>query len=111
MVMRYLLFITLFVFNISSIQGQVKEHAIDSTSVVTNSFWDNWYGQLGVDMNLLFPTGHSVKDVFPNGQSFGINVALGKWFTPEFGGRFKVVWNNGILPNDHNTWLAPYGVP
>ena len=72
---------------------------------------DNWYGQLGVDMNLLFPSGHSVKDVFPNGKSFGVNVAVGKWFTPEFGGRFKVVWNNGILPNDHNTWLQPYGVP
>ena len=83
----------------------------DSSAVVTNSFWDNWYGQIGADMNLLFPKGHSVKDVFPNGKSFGVNVALGKWFSPEYGGRFKIVWNNGILPNDHNTWLAPYGIP
>lgn len=83
----------------------------DSNAIVTNSFWDNWYAQVGVDMNLLFPSHHSVKDVFPNGKSFGVNVAVGKWFSPEFGGRFKVVWNNGILPNDHNTWLAPYGVP
>ena len=83
----------------------------DSKAIVTNSFWDNWYGQVGVDMNLLFPSHHSIKDVFPNGKSFGVNVAIGKWFSPEFGGRFKVVWNNGILPNDHNTWLAPYGVP
>ena len=88
-----------------------NENQVDSTAVVTNSFWDNWYGQVGVDMNLLFPTGHSAKDVFPNGKSFGVNVAVGKWFTPEFGGRFKVVWNNGILPNDYNTWLQPYGVP
>lgn len=80
-------------------------------SIVTNSLGDNWYTQVGVDMNLMFPHGHSVKDVFPNGKSFGVNVAVGKWFTPEFGGRFKVVWNNGILPNNHNTWLAPYGVP
>lgn len=84
---------------------------VDSKAVVTNSFWDNWYAQVGVDMNLLFPSHHSIKDVFPNGKSFGVNVAVGKWFSPEFGGRFKVVWNNGILPNDHNTWLAPYGVP
>ena len=83
----------------------------DSSAVVTNSFWDNWYGQIGADMNLLFPKGHSVKEVFPNGQSFGVNVALGKWFSPEYGGRFKIVWNNGVLPNDHNTWLAPYGIP
>ena len=82
-----------------------------SDSIVTNSFWDNWYGQAGLDMNLLFPEGHNLKHVFPNGKSFGINVAAGKWFSPEFGGRFKVTWNNGILNNDHNTWLAPYGVP
>ena len=86
-----------------------EENQDDSTAVVTNSFWDNWYAQFGVDMNLMFPHDHSVKDVFPNGKSFGINAAVGKWFSPEFGGRFKVTWNNGILHNDHNTWLAPYG--
>jgi len=88
-----------------------EENPVDSNAVVTNSFWDNWYGQIGVDMNLLFPVRHAVKDVFPNGKSLGVNVSVGKWFSPEFGGRFKVVWNNGILPNDHNTWLQPYGVP
>ena len=91
--------------------AQQEEMPLDSNAVVTNSFWDNWYGQLGVDMSLLFPSHHSAKDVFPNGQCFGVNVAVGKWFSPEFGGRFKVVWNNGILPNDHNTWLQPYGIP
>ncbi len=103
------LLITLFLFQ--GMFAQDIEETDSISPVVTNSFWDNWYGQLGVDMNLLFPSGHSVKDVFPNGKSFGVNVAMGKWFTPEFGGRFKVVWNNGILPNDHNTWLQPYGVP
>lgn len=97
------------IFCVLTIAGQ-KDNAAPN-AIVTNSFWDNWYGQVGADMNLLFPSGHSVKDVFPNGKSFGVNVAVGKWFSPEFGGRFKVVWNNGILPNDHNTWLAPYGVP
>ena len=93
-------------------KADVEGGAIDNSKViVTNSFWDNWYAQVGVDMNLLFPSNHSIKDVFPNGKSFGVNVAVGKWFSPEFGGRFKVVWNNGILPNDHNTWLAPYGIP
>lgn len=85
------------------------ESQIDSSAVVTNSIWDNWYAQFGVDMNLLFPYNHSLKDVFPNGKSFGINAAVGKWFSPEFGGRFKLTWNNGILSNNHNTWLAPYG--
>jgi hypothetical protein len=86
-----------------------EENPMDSNAVVTNSVWENWYVQFGVDMNLLFPHEHSVRGVFPNGKSFGINAAVGKWFSPEFGGRFKLTWNNGILPNNHNTWLAPYG--
>ncbi len=89
--------------------AQQEEMPVDSDAVVTNSFWDNWYGQVGVDMNLLFPYGMNIVDVFPNGKSFGVNVAVGKWFSPEFGGRFKITWNNGILSNDYNTWLAPYG--
>lgn len=66
------------------------QECIDSNAVVTNSFWDNWYGQVGVDMHLQFPKGHNLMDVFPNGQSFGVDVAVGKWFSPEFGGRVKV---------------------
>ena len=96
-----------------SLQGYAikMDMPADSDRVVTNSFWDNWYSQVGVDMHLQFPKGHNMADVFPNGKSFGVDVAVGKWFSPEFGGRFKVKWNNGILKNDHNTWLRPYGVP
>lgn len=79
--------------------------------VSTNSFWDNWYGQVGVNMNLLFPYGKDIMDVFPNGKSFGVNLAVGKWFSPEFGSRLKLTWGNGILKNDHNTWLRPEGEP
>lgn len=109
--MRYIVFLLLWIASCSLSVHALVENQLDSSAVVTNSFWDNWYVQAGVDMNLFFPSGHSVKDVFPNGKSFGVSVAVGKWFTPEFGGRFKVVWNNGILPNKHNTWLQPYGVP
>lgn len=111
MVKRYIVFVLLMIAACNLMVNAQDENQIDSSAVVTNSFWDNWYGQVGVDMSLLFPSHHSVKDVFPNGKSFGVDVAVGKWFSPEFGGRFKVAWNNGILPNDHNTWLAPYGVP
>lgn len=109
--MRYVILLILAIVSCHMTVVAQEENLVDSSAVVTNSFWDNWYAQVGVDMNLLFPSRHSVKDVFPNGKSFGVDVAVGKWFSPELGGRFKVVWNNGILPNDHNTWLAPYGVP
>ena len=108
--MRYIAFLFIWIASCNlTVNAQQEEVPVDSNAVVTNSFWDNWYGQLGVDMNLLFPEGHNMADVFPNGKSFGVNVAVGKWFSPEFGGRFKLTWNNGILKNEHNTWLAPYG--
>ena len=77
----------------------------DSCSVVTNSFWDNWFVQAGVDMWLQNPHGKSFKDVFPNGKSFGIDVAAGKWVTPEFGFRGSLNWENGIFKSDHAKWI------
>ena len=82
-----------------------NEVQIDSTAVVTNSFWDNWYGQLGVDMTLMNPYGTNFTEVFPKGKAFGIDVGVGKWFTPEFGFRAKVNWENGIFKNDNAIWL------
>jgi hypothetical protein len=95
------------------LSGSASEEVGDSSkvAVVTSPFWDNWYGQVGLDMTLLFPVDHNIKDVFPNGKAFGINMAAGKWFSPEFGGRLKVGWRNGILKNEGATWYKPYGVP
>ena len=90
--------------------AQQEVLSLDSTVVVTNSFRDNWYGQVGADMILLFPVDHAVKDVFPNGKSLGVSIAVGKWFSPEFGGKLKVNWNNGILKDNYNIWYHPYGV-
>lgn len=102
----------LFLFALCSSLGLYAQDGERKTeAVVTNSFWDNWYAQVGVDMNLTFLKDHPIKDVFPNGKSFGINAAIGKWFSPEIGVRLKTTWNNGILRNDQNTWLRPYGMP
>ena len=79
---------------------------IDSNKILTNSFWDNWYGQVGVDMSLFNHYGKNIKDVFPNGKSFGVDVALGKWFTNEFGFRGNLKWENGFLNNENATWLG-----
>ena len=83
----------------------------NSNAIVTNTFWDNWYLQFGMDMALQNPYGTDFSKVFPNGKSFGIDVAVGKWFSPDYGARFKVNWGNGIFKNDHNTWLSPFGEP
>ena len=82
-----------------------EESQIESNAVVTNKFWDNWYGQLGVDMTLMNPYGTNFMDVFPKGKAFGIDVGVGKWFRPEFGIRAKVNWENGLFKNDNAIWL------
>lgn len=65
-------------------------------------------------MSLQNPYGHDfLGDVFPNGKSFGLNVAMGKWITPVLGLRGRVNWENGIklLKNGHDNWLAPFDQP
>lgn len=79
-------------------------------SVATNSFWSNWYVQVGVDMSLQNPYGSNFGEyVFPWGKSFGVNLAVGKWYSPVIGTRLKLNWENGLIkserPTDgHNAW-------
>lgn len=86
---------------------------IRAQEVVTNGFWDNWYVQMGMDMSLQNPYDTDFSKVFPNGKTFGMDVAVGKWFTPLFGLRGKLNWENGIklLENGHANWLAPFYKP
>ncbi len=74
-------------------------------AVVVNSFWDNWFAQVGLGMSLLNPYGANFANVFPNGKSFGVNLGLGKWFSPEVGLRAGINWQNGIISNNHISWI------
>lgn len=77
------------------------------------SFWSDWYVQMGLDMSLQNPYGYDFSNVFPNGKTFGVDVAVGKWFASEIGVRGKFNWENGIglFRNDHANWLAPFNEP
>lgn len=79
--------------------------------VATNSFWSNWYIQVGADMTLQNPSNVSdwADNVFHNGKTFGVDAAIGKWFTPGLGLRAKVQWENGIIePHQHTFWAPDY---
>lgn len=92
-------------------QTEVAENeTLPKNSVIINSPWTCWYVQCGLDMSLQNPYGHDFSKVFPNGKTFGVDVAVGKWFTPELGLRAKVNWENGIrlFENGHADWLAPF---
>lgn len=71
--------------------------------VATNPFWNNWFIQVGVDMTVQSPADTEFSDMFHDGRSYGVNLGVGKWFSPEIGGRLKINWENGLLERDHNT--------
>jgi hypothetical protein len=81
------------------------------SGVLTNGIWDNWFVQVGMDMSLMNPYGCNFSKVIPKGLTFGLNGALGKWFTPEFALRGRVQWDNGLIPNNGLEWVAPADDP
>jgi hypothetical protein len=83
----------------------------ESVGVLTNGIWDNWFVQVGLDMSLMNPYGCNFSKVIPKGMTFGLNGALGKWFTPEFALRARVQWENGLIPNNGVEWLPPADDP
>ena len=85
---------------------------VDKTSnprsaLLTNGIWDHWFVQAGLDMSLMNPYGCNFSNTIPKGMTFGLNAAVGKWFTPEFGLRGRVQWDNGLIPNNSLEWVAP----
>ena len=82
-----------------------------SLGVLTNGIWDNWFVQAGLDMSLMNPYGCNFGKVIPKGMTFGLNGALGKWFTPEFALRVRAQWENGLIPNHGVEWLPPVDDP
>lgn len=82
-----------------------------SSSVLTNGIWDNWFVQVGMDMSLMNPYGCNFGKVIPKGMTFGLNGALGKWFTPEFALRARMQWENGLISNNGLEWVPPVEDP
>ena len=83
-----------------------EKSKLNAKAVVVNSFWSNWFVQAGLGMSLQNPYGTNFSNVFPNGNTLGVNLGLGKWFTPDVGVRGGVNWQNGIVTNHHAYYLA-----
>ena len=90
-------------------QVELGSHA--KSGVLTNGIWDNWFVQVGADMSLMNPYGCNFSEVIPKGMTFGLNGAMGKWFTPEYGLKVRVQWDNGLIPNNGVEWLPPVEDP
>ena len=79
--------------------------------ILSTSFWDNWFVQFGFDMTLYKPYNKDFSEVLTKGRTFGVDLALGKWFSPEVAIRGRVNWENGIplFENKRLEWVAPGG--
>ena len=81
------------------------------TSVFTNTFKDNWEVSVGVE-HLSFYSGREegLKQVISKSpfeakrSSFGVAVAVNKWFTPEYGIRTKAhgYWGKAVSQLNEN---------
>ena len=91
------------------IGGVTLATAQDKQQTVTGSIWGNWFVQAGLDMTLQNPYGCNFSQVFPKGKTFGLDVALGKWFSPHVAVRGKVNWENGLplFENKYLEWVGP----
>lgn len=73
-------------------------------SVATNSFWSNWFIQVGGEWNAFYSSeehGHGLdRSPFKDFRSSpGAAIAIGKWFTPGLGLRTKIqgVWGKSVM--------------
>ena len=114
--MKKLMMALAFVGLCAAANAQCDEFATPTTnkySVATNSFWSNWFVQVGVDANIVSMYGHGdyFKKDWHNGRTYGFDLALGKWFTPGIGVRGKINWENGAFyhafRNLDHVWEMP----
>ena len=83
---------------------------VQKYSVATNSFWSNWFVQVGADWNAYYSNEeHGLglsRSPFKGFRAVpGFSVAVGKWFTPGLGLRtkFQGVWGRTVVDaNKHS---------
>ena len=83
---------------------------VQKYSVATNSFWSNWFIQVGADWNAYYSNeehgqGLSYSPFKGLRADPGFSVAVGKWFTPGLGLRtkFQGVWGRQVYDDVKHT--------
>lgn len=103
LVMKKLL-IVLALAGVSTASMAQDSDPVQKYSVATNSFWSNWFIQVGGDWNAWYSDEEHGKSLstspfkkFRSGP--GASVAVGKWFTPGIGLRTKLqgLWGKSVV--------------
>ena len=78
-------------------------------SVATNSFWSNWFVQVGGAYNVFYSNEQHGLGLDNNPfkafrRDWGFGVGVGKWFTPGIGLRTKVngVWGKAVVSENNS---------
>ena len=105
-----------------SVSGFAQDYVpVKKHSVATNSFWSNWFVQVGAEWNAWYSGQEHGRDAKNSPfKSFrgnpGVGLAVGKWFTPGLGLRTKIqgIWGKRVgatdanaskLDNDNKYWI------
>ena len=107
--MKKLMFALALVGFTTSAMAQENEIPTQKYSVATNSFWANWFVQVGGQFNAAYTNVEQLGNKNPfsvDRGTFGFEVAVGKWFTPVIGLRtkFQGIWSKAVV--DANTHHA-----
>lgn len=91
----------------TNLMAQEYEIPTQKYSVATNSFWSNWYIQLGGDFNAAYSNQERLGNKNPFSAErgdFGFNIAVGKWFTPVIGLRtkFQLDWAKAVVSSGNH---------
>lgn len=80
------------------------EYSTDKYKVETNSFWDNWFISIGAGGQMYFGD-HDKQVSFGERISPALDIAVGKWFSPEIGVRLMY---NGLSAKGATRWGAAH---
>lgn len=113
--MKRILLLFAFVCAITSVLAQDDAIATKKHSVVTNSFWANWFVQGNIAASSFW--GSQENSAFKFSSMFkgyrtnlDISIALGKWFTPGMGLRTKLngFWGRSVISEDKELNASKY---
>lgn len=95
--------------------AQENEIPTQKYSVATNSFWANWFVQLGGQFNAAYTNEEQLGNKNPfsvDRGTFGFEVAVGKWFTPVIGLRtkFQGIWSKAVVDADNHHAYKYWGI-
>ena len=79
---------------------ETVEYSTDKHKVETNGFWSNWFVSAGAGVQMYFGD-HDREAKFGNRISPALDIAVGKWFSPEIGVRLMY---NGLSAKGATRW-------